>query len=106
MASWRLRTKIAGSGAGSGSIGQRRGSGTVPTCHGSTTPVSLHEINSLFHGLEQLIKRVPAFCTSVMILELFTTFLLLKIGYKRLASKRCPINPVNIFKAEDLKRLL
>ncbi len=35
MASWRSRTKIAGSGAGAGSIGQRHGS--LPKCHGSTT---------------------------------------------------------------------
>ncbi len=40
LASWRSRTKIAGSG--SGTIDRRRGSGSVTKCHGSTTLVSRH----------------------------------------------------------------
>jgi hypothetical protein len=36
LLSWQSRTKIAGPGAGSGSIGQRRGSSSVPKYHGST----------------------------------------------------------------------
>jgi hypothetical protein len=52
LVSYRSRTKIAGSGAGSGSIGQRRGSGSGPVlkCNGSTTLKDMKAIN-LFHAV-------------------------------------------------------